>query len=602
MNPPPHPSTLAATLRALGRRAFARLMSGGPRVDVGGYLVILALALALQAWPQFQYLDAKVYDHSLRLLRQFAPRPIAPDVAIVAADEASFEAFDEPLALWHRRLGQLVDAMGTARASVLGLDIILPARSFEAMAPGLDRELMGPLLAARGRLPVVLGQSLDAEMRPRPIFPGFARFVGEAGIGSAVLCMDDDGVVRRTFGDLCGTRTAGGGLAERMAARLGIAPHAAGLIDYRVGTGFTVVSLVQVLRWHESGDETRLRAAFEGRPVLVGLVLPLEDRLRASTPLFADEASNTRVPGVMLHAQILRTLLTPDRLRSLPGWGTAALTAAVCLLWFGYGWRKTLLYWTLFPLLALLGLAGLWLGYAMSQASLLVAAQLAYSARQALEARRFAHQRSQITRAFAGHVSPALLRRVQAEDAAGAGSQVDAQVREAAVLQIDLQLGETDTLDRLALPFELIRRAVQEHGGMLDRLQGRHATAFFGVPLPMPQPARAALAAVQALRTALQAQRVAAAASGAPLPPLALGIAVGAVRTGFVALEGARPYVVLGGCIEEAEDLARGASLQGHAYVVAWLSPEAARRAGQADEPARFAPVLGGTAYTLNPE
>ncbi len=90
MNPQPPPPTAAASLRALGRRAFARLMAGGPRVDGGGYLVMLALALALQAWPQFQYLDAKVYDHSLRLLRQLAQRPMTPDVAIVAADEASF--------------------------------------------------------------------------------------------------------------------------------------------------------------------------------------------------------------------------------------------------------------------------------------------------------------------------------------------------------------------------------------------------------------------------------------------------------------------------------------------------------------------------------
>lgn len=298
MNPQPPPPTAAASLRALGRRAFARLMAGGPRVDGGGYLVMLALALALQAWPQFQYLDAKAYDHSLRLLRQLAPRPMTPERGHrrgrrgqLRGLRGTARAVAPPV--------RLVDAMGAARASVLGLDIILPARSFEAMAPGLDRELMVPLLAARGRLPVVLGAVAGRRDAPAADLSGFARLVGEAGIGSAVLCMDDDGVVRRTFGDLCSTRTAGGGLAERMAAHLGAAPHTAGLIDYRIGSGFAVVSLAQVLRWHETSNEARLRAAFEGRPVLVGLVLPLEDRLRASTPLFADEASNTRVPGVM---------------------------------------------------------------------------------------------------------------------------------------------------------------------------------------------------------------------------------------------------------------------------------------------------------------
>jgi len=245
-----------------------------------------------------------------------------------------------------------------------------------------------------------------------------------------------------------------------------------------------------------------------------------------------------------------------------------------------------LFYWALFPLLALLGLVGLWLGHAMSMASLLVAAQLAYSARQALEARRFSHQRAQITRAFAGHVSPALLRRVQSGDTAVAGSWIEARGRSAAVMHIEVHLEDAEPLERLAKPFDVIRRAVQAHGGMVDRLHGCQATAVFGVPLPMDEPARAALAAARALH-------------GDDLPRLAVGIAVGAVRTGFVELDGASPYVILGRCIDEAKELAVAAARQDAGMLVVRVSPDAVRQLSSGPLPIPFRPALDGSAYHM---
>ena len=133
-------------LKARIRQVRLWLIAGGPRVGIAGYVGVLLVALLVQSWAGFQYAEWKLYDQSLKLLRHVTHQPVANDVVIIAADEASFRAFDEPFALWHKRLGALVDAMVVAQPSVVGMDIVLPAKSFNAVVPDIDRSLMLPLL------------------------------------------------------------------------------------------------------------------------------------------------------------------------------------------------------------------------------------------------------------------------------------------------------------------------------------------------------------------------------------------------------------------------------------------------------------------------
>jgi len=197
------------------------LIAGGTRVDLIGYAVVLALALGIQQTSGFQYAEWKLYDQSLRALRSLSQAEVANDVVIIAADEASFAAFDEPFALWHRRLGALVEALQAAGPAVVGLDIVLPAKSFDAVVPGIDRALMAPLLNARGQLRLVVAQTLDEQLRPRAIFPGYVALLGADNLASALLCYDEDSVVRRAMLAECGD-TAQPGLAARMAGVLGV--------------------------------------------------------------------------------------------------------------------------------------------------------------------------------------------------------------------------------------------------------------------------------------------------------------------------------------------------------------------------------------------
>ena len=314
--------------------------------------------------------------------------------------------------------------------------------------------------------------------------------------------------------------------------------------------------MAQVLDWHARGDIGRLRAAFAGKAVMVGVVLPLEDRLKAPVALLAAEPGNRRIPGVLMHAQILRSLLNHGFIQPVPAWQVALLTAVVCLSWFGYGLRKDVIYWSLFALLPLLGLYALWLGHALPPAALLVAAKLAYGARKALEGMRLRHQRQRLGEAFAGHVDARLMQRVLNQDAGQAG--LAPQRADLCVLVAHLPAshpawdqGEVaQAAHTLGACYDDARRAIERAGGLLERFQGNRILAYFGAPLALRQPQRAALEAALALTRAHRA-RVEAGA-----PPLALGIACGPALVGQVSLPGASPYVVLGEVVERASALA----------------------------------------------
>jgi adenylate cyclase len=538
------------------------LIAGGPRVDITGYLVVLIIALGVQQQSGFQHAEWKLYDQSLRWLRTLTQSTVANDVIIIAADEASFTAFDEPFALWHKHLGALIDAMRSAEPAVVGLDIVLPAKSYEAIVPGIDRELMAPLLNARGKLKLIVAQTLDEKLRPRAVFPGYVALLGSEHLASALLCYDDDSVVRRAMLPECGDNALHAGLAERMATELGAPARAGGLIDFRHGLPFPTISMAEVLRWHADGDSARLRAAFAGKAVLVGVVLPLEDRLKAPVDLLASEPENRRIPGVLMHAQILRTLLNHGFIQAVPAWLVAVFTGVACLSWFGYGFRKNLIYWSLFALLPLLGFYALWLGHALPPAALLVSAKLAYAARQALEAMRQKHQRKCLTEAFAGHVDGRLLNRlIAAQD-----TPTDLQPARQAISVLWARLPASHPAWNQADPgaagaalagyYALARSAIERAGGMVERFHGNSVLAYFGAPLPLRQPERAALEAALAMTR----QHADWAAQLPAAPALGIGIATGEALVGQVGLTGAQPYVVLGEVVERAAALATAAT------------------------------------------
>lgn len=538
------------------------LLKGGFWVHGLVFLALCTFAMSVQSIASFQSAEWRLYDAGVRTLRRMSTPPLANEVVVIGIDEPTFRQFPEPFALWHPHLGRLLQALLQAQPSVVGVDVVLPAKSYETVVPGIDRTLMLPILEARDRMPLVFAQTLDEQLRPRPIFAGYTALMEPWQLASALLCWDEDGVVRRQQSSLCSAQGSNQGLAARMAQRLQVPERGHGLIDFRRGAAMHYIPMHEVLARFEHGDVDGLRDWFQGKPVLVGLVLPLEDRLKVPAPLFAQEPDNSRIPGVMVHAQLLRTLLNQGLLKQVPQPLEWLLIVACCLCWFGYGLKKNIVYWSLFLLIPIACLYVLWLGHVLMPGGMILAAKTAYVSRQALESRRLSHHRKRLTQAFAGHVSPAMLNNILHSRSSAPSAELVPRQTAGAVLVIRLHLedagtlsGQAHRLDALAVFYDAVKDTVEHAGGMLDRLHGQEVSAWFGIPVPLPAPEQAALEAALQLQRSFAVWSRPITAAGLNIK-VSMGLAAGPLLSGQVSIRGAYPFVVMGQAIELAEQLA----------------------------------------------
>ncbi len=292
----------------------------------------MGLLLAYSRAPV--WLDQKILDWQFQTLRKHYPRPVQNDAVVVGIDEDAFKALREPFALWHPHLGKFLHAMAQAKPAVLGMDIVLPDRSYHFLVPKYDQPLLQGLMAAKADTPLFLAQTVDENGQLRNIFPPYVSVAGKDSLASVMVCLDDDGVSRRFDRATCPTLELNATLAEKMAARMGAHHAEHGLVDFAIGDDFTYIPFTQVLVWFDQQDEQRLASAFRDRPVLLGVILPFLDRLTLPVPLMQKEPLNLRAPGVLLHAQALRSLLSNGLIRPLPEIYLLMLTAMASLFWF----------------------------------------------------------------------------------------------------------------------------------------------------------------------------------------------------------------------------------------------------------------------------
>ncbi len=531
---------------------LARLVRAGLVAAVVAGLAIGALDLAAP-------LQRRLADAGFAFLRDRAA-PVSDGIVVVGIDEATVASLPEPMTLWHRHLGAFLAAAAQARARVVGVDLVLPDRSHAAIAPDLDRALVDGILRMRQAGGVVLALTVDEGGRPRAVHPVFLGAAGPQGAGFALWRADPDGVVR-AFDERLG---AGGEaiptFVGQLARALGVEP-VAGRINYALGTGFDVLPLATVLQWVRDGDERRLAAALDGKVVLVGSVLPFSDRTRVPVPLVRGGAADGDEPGVLVHAQALRTLLAGRTVQPLPAWVAALLAGLAGFAWLG-GRRPAAALATVLAGSAVVFGAGLW---ALARdvlapvAAVVVTLALAAGARLALEATVAWRERIRLRGVFSGYVSP----QVMAEIEAGRLEGLANARRFICVLVMDVRgfttRAEREPPDRvLALLNELCEQATEAihgRGGTVDKFMGDGILAFFGAPAPMDDACGAAFAAaIDILERVRRIGDTSPAAAGTPLA-VGVGLACGEATVGHVGAATRHSYTAIGDCVNVASRL-----------------------------------------------
>lgn len=466
-------------------------------------LAVAALALFGLAfsWTSIaERLDAALLDAEWSVLRKFAPKAAPEDIIIVGVDDATFRAIAEPLGLWHEPLGRALVRIASAKPRGIGLDIVLPERSFDDMRQGMDRALMIGLAAARQNGPLVAALTIDARTRAaKPIHTPFLAVLGEERLGIGMFARDIDGVTRR-FSLVLPTEDGGfptlvGRLCRALSKRCGD-----GFINFDLGEPFRYVPLKQVL---ETQDTQLLEKLFRDRIVLIGETQRYTDRIAVPVNYAGWEEGGRDSPGVVVHAQSLRTALLNAAPEEASRPAILVLVTLAALILLMGDWRLSLAT-------AILGAAGILVaaivalrgGVVLPPSAALVTLAVAWASRTTYDVWHEHRERERLRTGFAGYVSPGVLAGILSGkiSAGHTGKRVKLAFVFADMRGSTALTAATTPEDAMALLnrfHEVVVSAVHHNDGMLDNIRGDGVMAVFGAPKPLVNPPLAAWGAIQ---------------------------------------------------------------------------------------------------------
>ena len=558
-----------------------------------GFVICLALGFVTQYSSVGSWLDAGLLDAQTRMLRHTFPVPAVREVVVVGFDEVDVQYFKEPITLWHRHLGDFFRAMAEGRAAAVGVDMALPERSFNEILPGYDESLMTGILAAKKAMPVVLAVTVDVKGKQRSLYRKFQLVAGEKGMGLALFPRDTDLVVRRFDERLAEDGSTVSTLTGQLARGLGINPTP-GIIDYSVGHAFNYVPLHTVLDWAQANDIASLRQQFEGKPVMLGSVLPSEDRVQQPVNLAAWEDNANLAPGVLVHAQTLRSILGRGLVQPVSPWFILPLIVVAALWWFpklkAIASLSVLLLWScgLFA-------AGLWLfrlGWYVPPSGTLAAAFYALAGRAGLDAAIKLKERRLLKHSFSGSVSPVVMQEILAgklsPELGGERKYVCilfADIRGFTTLSESMMPEEVITL--LNRYFECVVAQIHKEGGAVISFMGDGIMAIFGAPKPVDNPCASGFSVAKAMQREVEDLDNILAAEGKVPIKIGVGLHAGDVVIGQVGSSGRHDYTAIGDVTNVASRLEGLTKEVGYSVV---CSKKVAEALGLPDELAILGP------------
>jgi adenylate cyclase len=182
-------------------------------------------------------------------------------------------------------------------------------------------------------------------------------------------------------------------------------------------------------------------------------------------------------------------------------------------------------------------------------------------------------ERDRVRDLFGRHVGEEVAR-----SALGRGLELGGEIRDAAVLFVDLiestkfvsEHDPSETVELLNRFFGIVVEVITVHGGWVNKFEGDAALCVFGAPTDHPQAAAAALAAARELRRGLDRELDGLEA--------AIGLSAGEVVAGNVGAAQRYEYTVIGDAVNEAARLTELAKADPCRLLA---SEEIVRRAGE---------------------
>lgn len=530
------------------------------------YLIVVLLCVLASTVPSrdiapFAKLQRFAFDYQMKLLREFYPRPAAVEPVLIGVDESTVAAFAEPHALWHFHLAQTLEALAHARPAAVGMDIVLPERSYENLLPGGQIALIRSLVLLKQHTNVSFVRTMVGG-KLAPVHPSYSRMLSEEDFGSDQAIHDPDLVARR-FNELeLDKNNAVRPMAGRIASGLG-KPVGEGYIDYSRGDRVGYIPMQQVIGWLQDKNDSELKRRFDGKVVLIGFLLNDLDKWKLPVWLANWDHPKGDVeleqPGVLVHLQTLRSLLGAGLITPLPRWLAWLLVLPLAaIVWMESSPRLFVFGGVLAPI-GLIGLSLLTLqvNFLLPVALWIGTLLVALVVRAIADGLDTAVEKKRLKQSFSGSVSPAVLREIMAGNLASGASGHSMNV---CVLFSDIR-GFT-TLSEM-LPAEMVTNvltryfdkmvaAVHRHNGTLDKFIGDGMMVFFGAPQPLANPCGNAVSCAQDMVVALQELNAEFENEQLPTIRIGIGINYGSAVVGNIGSSERHNYSAIGDVVNVA--------------------------------------------------
>lgn len=516
MDPVRQRAALAAFLIAL----VAGLVAASPALDVVSGLSIDFLT-ALR-WRAFGNAYASVSSPAV----------------VVALDEETFHTppFEgTPSVTWTHEIGQVLTAVIDGGAKVVGFDIVFPTsieqsavafgnETLGARVHGFDRDYLRALALGARAGKVVLGQTQHQDQPLLPS-PGQRAAVGfESNVRPLNVHNDPDDVIRRVPLSFVVDDQPVASMAAELVARAtdGMAapakPADSGAVPNMITLNFAggaddipTFSLADLRACAEKGDKDFFHRHFDGKVVLIGTVLDVEDRKVTSkryatapegasavrcvlpAPAAGQKFTRDSIAGVYIHATAVNNLLRGDALTEVGRSGTGIISFALAALTA----TAALALGPAAAALAAFGIAAAWTAgatVAFRDALALPLVQPLLAGLAALSTTigyRFvvADRNKRLLRQnFAFYLAPAVIEKMMASNKPPA---LGGEVRNVTVYFSDI--ADFSSFSEKIKPGELVAAMneylsamtdiIEAHGGFVDKYIGDAIVAVFGAPL-----------------------------------------------------------------------------------------------------------------------
>ncbi len=578
-----------------------------------------AIALAaslLMALPLTQRLEKTSIDSLFWLrhqLQQTFPEwhtnEKPSDVVILAIDEETYQQpgfKDTPRVMWTPQYAETINAIMAGGAKVLGFDIVLPT-SLETKLRGYDKPFLKTLFKHGRKGNLVLGK-VQHHGKPVSPYPGHSLAVGNQRnirlLNLGLSTEDDDGIIR----DLPLWFDAGNRFDPSMSVEL--AARAAGeklkyvknkplvinnyqvpvtenntmLINFNTHANYIpTYSLADIYACTQKGDTNYFEKHFKNKVVLLGAVLGLEDRKKASSHFansreglvapercaikydnkkYASTAIRDDIAGVYVHAHAINNLLQGNSLREINSVSYAllsiplALAIALLTLFFapirlGIAAIASVAIWTIIVMVSFYD------GLVLPLLDPIIASAITLSAVLGFRFIVADKDKRLIKDAFGLYLEPAVIDQMMA---AGDSPELGGEERELTVWFSDIagftsiseSLEPHDLVEFLNQYFTAMTCIVKEHGGFVDKYVGDAIIAVFGAPQYDPEHALHAVQSALACDKRLKELEDSFALPGDLKVSARIGINTGEMLVGNIGSSDRLNYTIMGDAVNLA--------------------------------------------------